>query len=137
MDRHGGVCCARLCKPWRCVCLVLQGFQWTDIVVCVCCARLCKPWRCVCLVLQGFDWIDMSRVQDRTPWRTVLEIRPPAQEQNLAVVDLFRANDWPSAIMLMPQNAADNQGPSHTTALRLLFVGIFLAVADGVFRFCW
>ena len=64
-------------------------------------------------MIQGFDWIDMSRVQDRTPWRTVVEIRPPAQEQNLAVVDLFKANDWPSAVMVMPQNAADNQGRSQ------------------------
>ena len=115
---------------------VVQGVDCTDVVVGVCCARLCKPWRCVYLVLQGFDWIDMSRVQDRTPWRTVVEIRPPAQEQNLAVVDLFRANDWPSAIMLMPQNAADNQGPSHTTALHLLFFGFFLAATHGVFCFC-
>ncbi|KAL8624081.1 hypothetical protein ACOMHN_019503 [Nucella lapillus] len=58
---------------------------------------------------KGFDWIDMSRVQDRTWWRTVIEIRPPAQEQNLAVVDLFKSNNWQSAVMIMPENAADNQ----------------------------
>lgn len=55
----------------------------------------------------------MSRVQDRTPWRTLVEIRPPAQEQNLAVVDLFRSESWESAVMVMPENAADNQGKKY------------------------
>lgn len=52
----------------------------------------------------------MSRVQDHTPWQTLVEIRPPAQEQNLAVVDLFKSREYWSAVMIMPDNAADNQG---------------------------
>ncbi|XP_035825510.1 uncharacterized protein LOC101862347 [Aplysia californica] len=58
---------------------------------------------------KGFDWIDMSRVQDTVNWRTVVEIRPPAQAQNLAVVDLFLERKWSSAMMVMPESAADNQ----------------------------
>ncbi|XP_067655114.1 glutamate receptor 2-like [Haliotis asinina] len=58
---------------------------------------------------KGFKDIDMSRVQDRTNWRTLVEIRPPAQEQNMAVVDLFQIEKWESAVMLMPKNEADNQ----------------------------
>ncbi|XP_071100434.1 glutamate receptor 2-like [Haliotis cracherodii] len=58
---------------------------------------------------KGFKDIDMSRVQDRTNWRTLVEIRPPAQEQNMAVVDLFQKEKWESAVMLMPKNEADNQ----------------------------
>ncbi|XP_050409524.1 glutamate receptor 2 [Patella vulgata] len=58
---------------------------------------------------KGFDWIDMSRVEDRVKWKTIVEIRPPAQEQNLAVVDLFSVNEWDSAVMVMPGQPRDNQ----------------------------
>ncbi|XP_059178354.1 glutamate receptor 2-like [Physella acuta] len=58
---------------------------------------------------KGFEWIDMSRVQDRIKWKTVVEIRPPAQAMNLAVVDFFLHRKWMSAIMVMPESAADNQ----------------------------
>lgn len=52
----------------------------------------------------------MSRVQDTTPWGTLVEMRPPAQEQNLAVVDFFISENSTSAVMIMPESAADNQG---------------------------
>ncbi|KAK7486433.1 hypothetical protein BaRGS_00022357 [Batillaria attramentaria] len=73
----------------------------------------------------GFDWIDMSRVQDTTSWRTLVEIRPPAQEQNLAVVDLFNNNGWNSAVMVMPENAADNR-ECQNLASQMLSAGISL-----------
>ncbi|XP_076450364.1 glutamate receptor ionotropic, kainate 3-like [Babylonia areolata] len=74
---------------------------------------------------KGFDWIDMSRVQDSTAWRTLVEIRPPAQEQNLAVVDLFASNSWQSAVMIMPESAADNQ-ECQDLARQMLAAGISL-----------
>ncbi|CAG5126811.1 unnamed protein product, partial [Candidula unifasciata] len=58
---------------------------------------------------KGFDWIDMNRVQDRVNWKTMVEIRPSAQAQNLAVVDLFLHRNWKSAMMVMPESATDNQ----------------------------
>ncbi|CAG5120360.1 unnamed protein product, partial [Candidula unifasciata] len=58
---------------------------------------------------KGFDWIDMNRVQDTVKWKTVVEMRPPVQAQNLAVLDLFLHRNWKSAMMVMPESAADNQ----------------------------
>ncbi|BFZ15989.1 hypothetical protein BsWGS_19028 [Bradybaena similaris] len=58
---------------------------------------------------KGFDWVDMNRVQDTVHWETVVEMRPSVQTQNQAVVDLFLYRNWKSAMMVMPESAADNQ----------------------------
>lgn len=62
------------------------------------------------LLHEGFDWIDMNRVQDEIDWKTMVEVRPCVRAQNLAVVDLFVHRNWKSAMMVMPESAADNQG---------------------------
>ncbi|KAK0060328.1 glutamate receptor ionotropic kainate 2 [Biomphalaria pfeifferi] len=68
---------------------------------------------------KGFDWIDMSRVQDTIKWKTLIEIRPPAADLNRAIVDYFIVKQYESALMIMPESAADNQ-ECHNLAATML-----------------
>ncbi|KAL5007885.1 hypothetical protein ScPMuIL_016691 [Solemya velum] len=58
---------------------------------------------------EGFDWIDISKVRDPVKWKTTIEVRPPVQELNLAVVDLFKVQKWTNALVIMPEEPRKNQ----------------------------
>lgn len=59
---------------------------------------------------KGFDWIDISKVRDPVKWKTTIEVRPPVQELNQAVVDLFIVRKWTNALVIMPEERRGNQG---------------------------
>ncbi|KAH9518753.1 hypothetical protein Btru_006150 [Bulinus truncatus] len=61
----------------------------------------------------------MSRVQDTIKWKTLVEIRPPAEALNLAIVDYFIVKKYESALMIMPESAADNQECHNLAAIML------------------
>lgn len=51
---------------------------------------------------KGYHWSDMTRLEDTVNWATLVELVPPQEQQNMAVVDLFLVRHWMSAIMIMP-----------------------------------
>lgn len=59
---------------------------------------------------KGNHWADRSRTQDNIRWKNTIYIRPPAREQNKAVVDLFALKKWDGGVMIMPANKEDNYG---------------------------
>ncbi|XP_033752870.1 glutamate receptor 4-like [Pecten maximus] len=58
---------------------------------------------------KGFDWVDSNRVTDSVQWHSVVEMRPAASEINLAIVDLCRAQNWTSVVVVLPDNPRENQ----------------------------
>ncbi|XP_021345787.1 glutamate receptor 4-like [Mizuhopecten yessoensis] len=58
---------------------------------------------------KGFDWIDSNRVTDSVQWHSVVEMRPAAAEINLAIVDICRAHNWTSVVVVLPDNPRENQ----------------------------
>ncbi|GAB1608274.1 uncharacterized protein LOC115213333 [Argonauta hians] len=74
---------------------------------------------------KGNRWTDRSRTQDNIRWKTTLYIRPPAREQNKAVVDLFVLQRWDGGVMIMPANKEDNY-ECQDLANQMLYAGKYL-----------
>lgn len=60
--------------------------------------------------MKGFDWVDNSRVGDVVQWNSLIEIRPSAENVNMAIVDIFLFNNWTNAVVLFPDSPKENQG---------------------------
>lgn len=74
---------------------------------------------------KGNQWTDRSRTQDMTHWNSTIDIRPPAREQNKAVVDLFLHQNWEGGVMVMPANTEDNY-ECHDLANQMIYAGKFI-----------
>ncbi|XP_014776235.1 glutamate receptor ionotropic, kainate 2 [Octopus bimaculoides] len=74
---------------------------------------------------KGNHWADRSRTQDNIRWKNTIYIRPPAREQNKAVVDLFALKKWDGGVMIMPANKEDNY-ECQDLANQMLYAGKYL-----------
>ncbi|XP_062610327.1 glutamate receptor ionotropic, kainate 3-like [Saccostrea cucullata] len=58
---------------------------------------------------KGFDWIDVNRVRNNVTWKTLLEMKPPANQVNMAVVDVMTAYGLKIAVVVKPDDATSDQ----------------------------
>lgn len=59
---------------------------------------------------KGFDWIDVNRVRNQVTWKTMLEMKPPANLVNKAVVDMMKSYGWNIAVVVKPDDVSSDQG---------------------------
>lgn len=58
---------------------------------------------------KGFDWIDVNRVRNHVTWKTMLDLKPPSHQVNMAVVDMMKAYGWNLAIVVKPDDQTSDQ----------------------------
>ena len=59
---------------------------------------------------KGFDYVDETLVEDNITWSNVVEVMPPADQLNQAIVDLFVMWENKSAVVVMPDDPKINDG---------------------------
>lgn len=59
---------------------------------------------------KGFDYVDETLIEDEVTWSNVVEVMPPAEQLNQAIVDLFLTWGNKSAVVVMPDDPKINDG---------------------------
>ncbi|XP_052064515.1 glutamate receptor 4-like [Mytilus californianus] len=57
---------------------------------------------------KGFDYVDETRIEDHVSWSNLLEVTPPAEQLNQAIVDLFLAWQNKTAVVVLPDDPKIN-----------------------------
>lgn len=59
---------------------------------------------------KGFDYVDETRIEDNVSWNNLVEVMPPMQDLNQAIVDLFLVWKNKTAVVVLPDDPKINDG---------------------------